>query len=204
MLKELFFSVTNQYSNNAHLQQKLWAEIEKNYTGKKRHYHNLNHLENLFEEVNDIKHAINNWNAVVLAIFYHDAVYKAYRKDNEEQSEALAEKHLNQVSCNKELIEQVTKLILATKSHQVSGDDDVNLFTDADLSILGKDWQTYQAYCSDVRKEYTIYPDFLYKPGRKKVQQHFLAMERIFKTEHFYSKYEIAARSNMEREISFL
>jgi predicted metal-dependent HD superfamily phosphohydrolase len=39
---------------------------------------------------------------------------------------------------------------------------------DADLSILGKDLDTYLAYTKMIRKEYSIYPDFLYKPGRKK------------------------------------
>lgn len=204
MLKELFLSLTSQYTNDADLQQKLWLEIEKNYSGKKRHYHNLNHLENLLTELTELKEVVNNWNAIVFAVFYHDVVYKAHRKDNEEQSALLANKHLQQLNCDSGIIDQVNKLILATKSHQLSDDADVNLFTDADLSVLGKDWETYNTYCSNVRKEYAIYPDLLYKPGRKNALQHFLSMNRIFKTEHFYKKYEESAKKNMEREISTL
>ena len=198
MLKELFLSLTSQYTNEADLQQKLWLEIEKNYSGKKRHYHNLSHLENLLAELTELKEVISNWNAIVFAVFYHDVVYKAHRKDNEEQSAVVAKKHLQHLHCDTALIDQVDKLILATKSHQFSDDPDVNLFTDADLSILGKDWETYNTYCSNVRKEYAIYPDLLYKPGRKKALQHFLSMDRIFKTDHFYSKYETAAKNNIE------
>lgn len=201
MLKELFLSLISQYTNDADLRHKLWLEIEENYSGKKRHYHNLNHLENLVAELTELKTVANNWDAIVFAIFYHDVVYKAHRKDNEEQSALLANKHLQQLNCQAALIDQVNKLILATKSHQLSDDADVNLFTDADLSILGKDWETYHTYCSNVRKEYAIYPDLLYKPGRKNALKHFLSMNRIFKTEHFYKKYEESAKKNMEREI---
>jgi predicted metal-dependent HD superfamily phosphohydrolase len=204
MLKELFLSLTSQYTNDVDLQQKLWLEIEKNYNGKKRHYHNLNHLESLLTELTELKTVVSNWNAIVLSVFYHDVVYKAHRKDNEEQSALVARKHLQQLNCDTSLIDRVDKLILATKSHQLSDDQDVNLFTDADLSILGKDWETYNTYCSNVRKEYSVYPDLLYKPGRKKVLQHFLSMDRIFKTDHFYKKYEESAKKNMEREIAAL
>lgn len=201
MLKELFLSLASQYKNDTELQQKLWLEIEKNYSGKKRHYHNLNHLENLLAELTELREDVRNWNAIVFAVFYHDVVYKVHQKDNEEHSALVAKKHLQQLNCEAGLIDRVENLILATKSHQLSDDQDVNLFTDADLSILGKDWETYNTYCSNVRKEYAIYPDLLYKPGRRKALQYFLSMDRIFKTDHFYSKYEAAAKNNIEREI---
>ncbi|HET7178254.1 MAG TPA: hypothetical protein VFI14_00955 [Chryseosolibacter sp.] len=52
-----------------------------------------------------------------------------------------------------------------------------------------------------MRREYSMYPDFLYRPGRRKVLQYFLDMERIFKTEEFASKFEKQARGNLEREL---
>jgi predicted metal-dependent HD superfamily phosphohydrolase len=52
-----------------------------------------------------------------------------------------------------------------------------------------------------VRKEYLIYPDLIYNPGRKKVLHHFLAMDRIFKTDFFYNKFEQQARQNLRKEI---
>lgn len=44
----------------------------------------------------------------------------------------------------------------------------------------------------------------MYVPGRKKVLNYFLAMPRIFKTNHFYEKYEEAARKNLEDELERL
>lgn len=204
MLKDIFLLLTGQYSADATLQQELWQEIKELYSGNKRYYHNLSHLKSLVNELLPLENILNNRDAVLFALFYHDVIYDAQRKDNEEQSALFASKHLKLLKCDDALIEQVEKLILATKSHELYDDEDVNLFTDADLSILGKDPETYAVYCKHVRKEYSIYPDLLYKPGRKKVLRHFLSMDRIFKTAYFYDRYEEQARQNIEVEISML
>ncbi len=81
---------------------------------------------------------------------------------------------------------------------------DINYLLDADLSVLGKDRETYLVYTQMIRKEYSIYPDFLYKPGRKKVLRHFLELENIFKTEYFRDQYETQAKENIETELRLL
>lgn len=98
-------------------------------------------------------------------------------------------------------IERCKSQIMATKSHVFSDDSDTNYFTDADLSILGQPWEVYQTYYQNVRREYAIYPDLVYHPGRKKVLQHFLSMERIFKTNFFSSQFEEQAKDNLRREM---
>jgi predicted metal-dependent HD superfamily phosphohydrolase len=72
------------------------------------------------------------------------------------------------------------------------------------LKILSKEWKEYEVYFKQIRKEYKIYPDMLYNPGRKKALQHFLENEFIFQTETFRTKYEKQARENIQREISQL
>lgn len=47
MLKQTFIALLTKYTNDQDLITELWAEIERNYSDKKRHYHNLSHLENL-------------------------------------------------------------------------------------------------------------------------------------------------------------
>ena len=94
--------------------------------------------------------------------------------------------------------------ILATKAHTTSNNPDTNLFTDADLSVPGLDQLAYEIYCGQIRKEYSIYPDIVYNPGRKKVLSHFLQMENIFKTTAFAEKYETQARANLTWEIQML
>ena len=97
---------------------------------------------------------------------------------------------MKQISVSNDKVELCKNQILATKSHIKSTDRDTNYLTDADLSVLGQNWQTYSLYYKNVRKEYSIYPDFVYNPGRKKVLNHFLSMDKIFKTDFFYKKFE--------------
>lgn len=204
MLKQAFIQTIGGYANNPQLADELWADIVKQHSTKKRHYHNLTHLNNLLVELTVHTNIITNWPAVVLAICYHDVVYNVLKHDNEEQSAAYAGKKLLTAGAPQAVIQYCQSIILATKSHNVSGDMDTNLFTDADLSILGKPWPVYEVYYTQIRKEYSVYPDIMYNPGRKKVLQHFLQMERIFKTAPFFNAYEAQARKNLAREMETL
>ncbi|MDI9865290.1 hypothetical protein QM480_13200 [Flectobacillus sp. DC10W] len=135
------------------------------------------------------------------SLFYHDAVYDSLKSNNEEKSAALAERRMKDLEVSEEIVARVVEMILVTKTHIVSENQDINYFTDADLSILGKNWEVYNQYAKQVRNEYAIYPDLLYNPGRKKVLKHFLEMNQIFKTDYFTQKYEEQARINIQREL---
>ena len=204
MLKETFIELLKNYTDDNRLINVLWTEIEKNHSSKKRHYHTLQHLENLLSQLTNVKKEIKNWETILFTLYYHDLIYNATKSDNEEKSAELAEKRMKEISVSSEIIEQCKKQILATKSHHKSIDSDTNYFTDADLSILGSGWDTYQLYCKNVRKEYAIYPAFIYNPGRKKVLNHFLSMDRIFKTDFFYYKFETQAKQNLQQELDSL
>ena len=203
-LFSIFQQLVALYCADEQTAAQLWAEIEKLYTAKGRHYHNLQHLQNMYEQLLPVKEKIDDWETVLFALFYHDIIYNATAKDNEEKSAAFAEKVLKQIAYPDEKMQRCSKHILATKSHSLSTDTDTNYFTDADLSILGADWPEYEAYTKAIRKEYAIYPDLLYRPGRRKVLQHFLGMEKIYKTAYFYNLYEAAASENIERELRLL
>ena len=204
MLKQLFFQLVTSFTADTGLTETLWVEIEREYSRKKRHYHNLTHLENLYEELSAVRHLISDWDIVLFAMFYHDVVYNVLRQDNEERSATLAEKRLRTLGVQPERITLCCACITATKQHSLSPDQDINFFTDADLSILGKDWNTYLNYTQLIRKEYSVYPALVYNPGRKKVLHHFLNMNQIFKTTLFCEKYEAQARQNLACEIELL
>jgi predicted metal-dependent HD superfamily phosphohydrolase len=203
-LKEIFSNLLINYTTNSSLINELWDEVEKNYSGKKRHYHTLQHLENLLITLTEVKSEIQNWESILFTLFYHDIIYTALKSDNEENSALLAEKRMQQLSVSNDIIERCKNQILATKSHSKSTDSDTNYFTDADLSVLGQPWEIYSLYYKNVRKEYAIYPDFIYNSGRKKVIQHFLSMNSIFKTDYFYNQFEKVAKENLMKELSNL
>ncbi|WP_269236981.1 HD domain-containing protein [Flavobacterium flavigenum] len=180
----------------------LWFDLEKAYSGKSRHYHNLNHLKEMIELFDLYKSYIKNPDEILFSIFYHDYIYKASRKDNELKSAELALKVLAENnSLDKNLIFDA---IYATQFHSHNSIEDINWLIDFDLKILAKDWDDYKIYCNQIRKEYKIYPDFMYKPGRAKALKHFLENGFIFQTEEFRGLYEEKARANIEKEISLL
>lgn len=203
-LNSIFADLISTFSDNEKLKLDYWQEIEKSYSQKNRKYHNLTHLENMILELENVKEETSDYDVMLFSVFYHDIIYKATSKDNEEKSAEVAKKRLEKINISSERITKIYNQILATKSHKRSDDSDTNFLVDADIAILGKDWKVYDNYIQQIRKEYSIYPDFLYNPGRKKVLTHFLEFDEIFKTDHFKEKYEKMARENIQREISML
>ena len=179
-----------------------WQELKKAYSTKSRYYHNLSHLTEMVGCFETYKDQLGFPDEVLFAIFYHDIIYKSTRKDNEQKSAEYAVAVLPETATmNKQ---HIFDLILATKDHSWNGVEDAKWLIDFDLKILAKDWENYEAYYKQIRKEYSIYPDFMYNPGRKKALQYFLEKESIFQTETFKSLYETQARQNIQKEIDQL
>lgn len=203
MIKQDFLESLRKYTTDSSQQRTMWAEIEKNYSKSDRHYHNLVHLNSMLAELRMHRDKFDNWDTIIFAITYHDLVYSSLKNNNEERSAEIASKRLCNISYPEKLIAFCRQLILATKKHEPS-DAETNLFTDADLAILGSDPETYREYSKQIRLEYSIYPDIVYNPGRKKVLIHFLKMDSIYKTKVFSDKYELAAKNNLQTELAKL
>ena len=201
MFETEFLQTIRPLSSDPDLPLQLWKELKSFYTRADRYYHNINHLDHLLNELTDVKDKISDWPVLILSIGYHDAIYNTLKQDNEEKSAKYALDKIARLHLSGEQIMSCKEQILATKGHQLNTNSDVNYFIDADLSILGAPAGIYKDYTEAIRKEYSFYPDFLYKPGRQKVLKHFLVMPRIFKTAEFFEKYEESARQNMEAEL---
>lgn len=200
-LKQRWLRLVTNYSSNQALNEQFWTEIEKAYSSKKRHYHNLQHLHYMFALGDQYQDEIEDRDTLLFSIFYHDIIYNVRRQNNEEKSAELARERLLSLNFPSEKTEKCFTQIIATKEHQSKIDHDTELLLDFDLAILGDSWEKYHAYTQNIRSEYSIYPDFLYKKGRKKVLQHFLGMERIFKTSNFYERLEERAKQNLAKEL---
>ncbi|WP_114793204.1 hypothetical protein U0035_14455 [Niabella yanshanensis] len=204
MLENSFKLLLINYTDNSRITDRYWDEINTCYAEPHRHYHTILHLNNFLKELTAIRTRLENWPAVLFALYYHDIIYDPLRSDNEEQSAILARERMEQISVPGFIIGAVASCIMATRSHEVNDSPDVNYFTDADLSVLGQAPDIYKAYNNNIRKEYRGYPDAIYYRGRKKVLSDFLQMTHIFKTDFFYDKYEEQARINIKAEIAWL
>ena len=201
-LKEKFVNVLLEIGFEANKTDALWQDLEKAYSGKNRYYHNLTHLEEMIVQYERYQSELTFPVEVLYAIFYHDYIYKATSKENELKSAEFAISILPEnTKINAAL---VFDMIVATKLHEHNKVEDTNWLIDFDLKILSKEWKEYEVYFKQIRKEYKIYPDLLYNPGRKKALQHFLENEFIYQTETFRTKFEKQARENILKEIAQL
>lgn len=204
VVRNHFSNCLNSAATSAEQIQMLWNEIEAHYTASERHYHTLAHLDQIAGELLPCKNHFHNWTTVILAVTYHDIIYDTSREDNEEQSAEFARHRLAAMAFPPEESELCVRMILATKKHETHADEEINLFTDADLSILGADAATYDLYAGNIRKEYKRHNDLEYKAGRKRVLNYFLSLDKIFKTPYFFARYEQSSRINLSHELESL
>jgi len=205
-LKAEWNNLASKYCEDQEVIDRFWQELFKAYTGKNRCYHNASHIYNMLIQAEAIKSKIADFDALCFAIWYHDIVYRSTKNNNEEQSAVFAINCLKSFAINKKRLEFISDLIVSTKKHEVlcfQNRDNAYLL-DLDLLILGSDWGTYKVYCLNIRKEYRMYPSFIYNKGRKKVLTHFLERESLFFSKHFRSQFEIKARENIKKELHLL
>jgi len=170
-LKKIYINLLRNYADKKTITI-FWEKIVKKYSSSNRFYHNLNHINELINLSISYKSNIYDLEVVQLAIFYHDVIYNAIKKNNEIKSAIYCKKQLETTSFPKEKIEKCYKFILSTKKHESENENDLNYLLDFDLSILSSINADYKVYIEQIRKEYSIFPDFIYNAGRKKSRLH--------------------------------
>ena len=175
------------------------------YDDPARGYHDLRHLAEVLERLDDLLPADHpDHDAVVLAAWFHDAVYDAVG-DNEQRSARLADAALTQAGLPIPLVEEVARLVRLTERHDPAPDDlSGQLLCDADLAILAADRERYDDYVAGVRREYAAVPEADFRAGRKAVLEDLLAHETLFHSEAARERWEEKARANVTAEVAAL
>jgi predicted metal-dependent HD superfamily phosphohydrolase len=177
------------------------------YTAPERHYHNLEHLAEMFRVVERLSDSVEDLAALHLAVWFHDAVYDSRAKDNEKRSGELAVDLLGPVGVPASAIDRIVQMIWAT-THTANAQPpalhDTQVLLDADLAILGAVEDRYARYARDIRAEYAWVPEADYRTGRARVLQHFLALPRIYFTDVMFEEGEERARANLRAELTGL
>lgn len=181
-------------------------ELVACYSGDGRHYLTLDHIAVLLELSAEHAAVLADRDTVDLAILYHDAVYQPSRRDNEERSAALARARLTALGLPEGQIAMVARYIEATKhaDGEPTGDSDLDHLLDFDLSILAAEPTAYESYAAAIRREYAIYADLLYRPGRAKVLRAFLAMPCLYRVPALAARWDSPARANLSAELARL
>lgn len=165
-----------------------------------RGYHDLRHLAEVLDRLEAL--GASDDTDVVLAAWYHDAVYDT-TGDNEERSARLAESDL--AGTPGVDVAEVARLVRLTTTHSPGpGDRNGGLLCDADLGILAAPPGRYAEYVADVRREYAAVPEPEFVRGRLAVLEQLAAKESLFHTDLARQEWEPPARANLEREIAEL
>ena len=143
---------------------------------------------------------------VLLAVVFHDAIYVAGSKDNEDRSALLATAEVR-LAFSGEPVDtaRIEQLIRTTARHGALTAADVDLeaalFLDCDLSILGSSADAFDAYDAQIREEYSSVPAVLYSLGRRRFLQRLLDAPRIFISDFFHLRLDASARANLRRAL---
>jgi predicted metal-dependent HD superfamily phosphohydrolase len=179
-----------------------YRRIRRAWRGMGRHYHTLSHLDACLREFDGVRALAVRPGEVELALWFHDAVYRSWRRDNEAQSAALAADLLRAAPI--ETVERIRQMILDTRHRDEELGGDTALVADVDLSILGQPPAVYDGFARAIRREYWWVPRQRYITGRGALLAGFLARSSIYQHDRFYGKYEKQARANIAAELARL
>ena len=183
-----------------------------------RAYHHSGHLSQMLTDLDRLyAHRTQGSTPLplVLAAWFHDAVYEGAPGEDERRSEQLASTSLEPLVTAGLLtgheLQMVSLLVRATATHELpksvdlpAGYEpaDIQFFLDADMAILAADSARYRRYLRGVRSEYSHFDDEAFRAGRTTFLRSILGRERIFLSEQALQLWEEPARANLQAELS--
>jgi predicted metal-dependent HD superfamily phosphohydrolase len=131
-----------------------------------RHYHNLNHLNDLIDQINENKSIFTQkeYEKLIIASLFHDCIYDPMKEDNEEKSAEFFMQCVIDKS-NSDLLE-VKQMILDTKNHNPTTPLS-ECFNQLDMNIVERDFDQLLDWENGIYNEYKSYGD-KYKDERLK------------------------------------
>jgi len=171
------------------------------YDEPHRAYHTRQHLAECLDQLAQVRNLCDHPDEVALALWYHDAIYKPRRSDNEDRSADWLARVAEEARVAPPTVQRMRDLILATRHEGLAETGDARVLVDIDLSILGAPTARFEEYERQVRREYRWVPNVLYQQSRSKIMHAFLRRPRIYSTDYFFEKLEGHARENVVRSL---
>lgn len=196
----------------------LGENLLARYEQPHRKYHTSVHLSEMLTALKTLykRHHTATPRAVLLAAWFHDAVYDANPGEDEAASADLARTALTPLASTGSLtnreVTAIAHLIELTASHQLADGieeytsgaltrADAAFFLDADLAILAADSPRYTRYVAGVRAEYAHYTPDAFTRGRAAILQGFLNRTTIYASDTAHLLWDAPARLNLRTEL---
>lgn len=186
-----------------YLSPELRSDLLERWNEPQRRYHNETHLRTVLHAVDALEADGESFDgtAVRLAAWFHSAVFDPTESENNEKSAVWTERVLDPAAP----VEEVARLVRLMGGHRVeAGDLNGAVLSDADLSVLGADPESYDAYTQDVRHEFAHVPGERFVAGRIAALEGLLDRRSVFLTRAGRDAWEKQAHANLNRELGLL
>ena len=181
----------------------LFLDLLDRWGEEHRTYHGRTHLLAVLEALDLLTAPADPPRTVLLAAWFHDAVYNGIAGQDEEESARLAEERLAHAGLPAAEVDEVARLVRMTADHQPeAGDGAAALLSDADLSVLGGDPAAYARYLAAVRQDFAHIGDDDFAAGRAAVVRQLLELDPLFHTQRGRELWLDAARRNLQSELA--
>ena len=167
------------------------------YSEPQRVYHTLHHIQQCLSQFDKIRSLLQNADAVELAIWFHDVIYRPGAADNEQLS---ANQFMEMTSglFDEVLRSTVSQHIMATLHCGENADNpDTKYLVDIDLSSFGLPWPEFLRDSKCLREEMSHLSDEVFYRKQFEFQRNLLDQHRFFKSDYFYDNCEDQARKNL-------
>ncbi len=186
--------------------------LAKLYSHPPRAYHTMGHISwclDLLREMFPSEARAANpvvYDRIELALWFHDCVYDAKRKDNEVQSARVLIGMATMLGLDSKLADDAAKDVEATThtDWKTPRDFPTQWVLDLDLASLGFAPEVFDKNSAQIREEYSFVPDEAFRIGRKAALQGFLDRPRLYLTNECFERFEARARDNLKRSIEAL
>lgn len=185
----------------------FYIEIKKNYKSSTRHYHTLDHVEymldnldkyftNLITEEEKLK--------LELAIWYHDIIYIVQSEPsiNEYESTLIFSEMAQYIGLSEEFIKDVYDLIMIT-THTIKPET-LSQKIICDLDLLGMGTGDYFKNGDAFRLEFYHLTNEEWNEGRIDFLEYMLNKKPLFHTGMINKYYEANAHYNLTKELSLI
>lgn len=181
----------------------LFLDLLDRWGEEHRKYHGRTHLLAVLEALDRLTAPARPPRTVLLAAWFHDAVYLGIAGEDEEESARLAEERLERAGLPADEVDEVARLVRMTADHRPDPDDEpAALLSDADLSVLAGDPGAYARYLAAVREDFAHIGDADFAAGRAAVVRQLLELDPLFHTARGRELWQDTARRNLQGELA--
>lgn len=174
------------------------------YDEPHRHYHTLQHLDACLRHLPALRSQARHPDEILLALWFHDAIYEIGAADNETRSADWAAQAVADAGVKPDVTRRIHALVMATRHDGAPQSGDQQVLLDVDLAILGAPADVFDRYELQIRAEYQSVAEPAFRSNRCRILQGFLARQRIYHTPLFFAQRETQARTNLTRSIAAL